>query len=57
MLGEHLTRLGEKGLNLEVAISSQQEVHKQKVVESLRQIGQDDIAKILNNKQGMNNPM
>ena len=56
VLTEHLADIKENGLNLEAAISGQQEIKKTTVVESLRQIGQENISKILNNKQGRNNP-
>ena len=56
VLAEHLADIKENGLNLEAAISGQQEIKKTTVVESLRRIGQENISKILNNKQGRNNP-
>ena len=49
MLTEHLDKLG---LNLDVAISGEVEITKKMVVESLHNIGQSSISKILNNKQG-----
>ena len=49
MLAEHLDKLG---LNLDVAISGGVEITKKMVVESLHNIGQSSISKILNNKQG-----
>ena len=55
VLAEHSTRLSNNSLNLEAAISGQQEIHKHEVVKCLRKINQDEIAKILNNKQGRNN--
>ena len=49
VLAEHLDKLG---LNLDVAISGEVEITKKMVVESLHNIGQSSISKILNNKQG-----
>ena len=49
VLAEHLDKLG---LNFDVAISGKVEITKKMVVESLHNIGQSSISKILNNKQG-----
>lgn len=52
MLAEHLDKLNENGLSLDLAISGGLVITKQSIVECLRTIGQISVSKILNNKQG-----
>ena len=55
VLAEHLDKLSENGLNLDLAISGELVITKQGVVECLHLIGQISISKILSNKQGNKN--
>ena len=52
VLAEYSTKLKEKGLDFESAISEQLSVTKERVVSCLQDIGQSDLATILSKKQG-----
>ena len=52
LLAEHLGKLTENGVSLDLALSGGLVLTKQKVVECLDLIGQVSISKVLSNKQG-----
>ena len=52
VLAEHLEKLDENGVKLDLAISGEMVITKQRVVECLHNIGQISLAKVLDNKQG-----
>jgi hypothetical protein len=52
VLAEHVDKLNENGVSLDLALSGGLVLSKQKVVECLSLIGQVSISKVLNNKQG-----
>lgn len=54
MLAEHLTKLDENGLSIETAISDKLDITKAMVVDSLCTIDQNNMADILDKKQGKN---
>ena len=54
MLAEHLDKLNENGVSLDLALSGGLVISKQRVVECLDLIGQDSLSKVLSDKQGNN---
>ena len=52
VLAEYSTKLKDKGLDFESAISERQSVTKERVVSCLQDIGQSDLGTILSKKQG-----
>ena len=52
VLTEHLEKLNENGVSLDLALSGELVLSKKRVVECLHLIGQISISKVLNNKQG-----
>ena len=52
MLAEHLDKLNENKLSLDLAISGELTITKKMVVDGLHIIGQIHISKILDKKQG-----
>ena len=52
LLSEHLEKLTENGVSLDLALSGGLLLTKERVVECLHHIGQVGLSKILNNKQG-----
>lgn len=54
MLVDHLDKLEGIGFKLSIAAASQTSITKKRVVESLQQIGQHDLASVLSSRQGKN---
>ena len=52
MLADHLNKLNENKLSLDLAISGELTITKKMVVDGLHIIGQTHISKILDKKQG-----
>ena len=52
MLVEYLDKLKQVGIDFETAVASQTTITKKRVVESLQQIHQHNLADILNGRQG-----